>query len=440
MAKINEGGLLSLQETIGRDTGKILPCSLRAYYKNLIFKELSSGYVGLSGSLHKYYNDGLQNYDNFTFGKLKATMDDLKKRFGIDPSKAVLNNIEFGVNILVPFNPDDFIRSLVCYGSDPFIPERKPGIMYAQVRNKQYYVKIYNKSLQYAIPGNIVRFEVKVVRMAKIAKSGISTLQDLTIYERMSGIKDLLLDTFDKIIYCDDTINSNQFNQSDADLIRDGSNPRFWSNHYKKSGSNASKKFRRYQRLVNEHGKQGFNVIRNLISDQWDSLLTAQVQVRVFTELPISSEKPRVRVFTEYENCKNKSQDEKTELKYTSSYNLCIEKELIPSVSEGRKCKVSGHDISMQKPGSLFLNVKGLLTIYESDQELYNQLLSEIPPRWKNEDLKRQFEKIAHHVRDKFFNKRNYPRRVIAKLISEPALFDQRELISKEKWAIANQL
>jgi hypothetical protein len=64
--------------------------------------------------------------------------------------------------------------------------------------------------------------------------------------------------------------------------------------------------------------------------------------------------------------------------------------------------------------------------------------LSELPPKWHNVSQEVQEYKIAHHVRDKFFNLRNSTRRAIKRKCSAPALFDNNLLISKEKLAIAN--
>ena len=92
----------------------------------------------------------------------------------------------------------------------------------------------------------------------------------------------------------------------------------------------------------------------------------------------------------------------------------------------------------MQKTGSRFLNTNGLKYLYENNREMYDQLLSEISARWHNEPLDKQFEKIAHHARDRFINPRNYYRRAIKKLRSGPALFNNEDLISEKVKAIAN--
>ena len=435
-------------------TGEALKGNDYTKYHSLHFKESTEGVIGMRGSLHMYYNGGTHNFDNFTFSKLNSTINRLQNDFGIDPFKTVLNNIEFGVNIIIPFDVNRFIESLVVYKSDQFNLERKPGMLSATVKNSQYIVKIYNKGLQNNLPENLLRFEIKVVRMAKIDKYGISVLQDLTNYNKLCGVKELLLATFDSIIYCDEVIDTSNLSQTDAELIRNGSNHRFWSNHYKEAGSNASKKVRRYRKLINEHGTHGFHIIRDLISEKWDFLLNDKAQgrvftdsqnrkmkkgVRVFTGLQKISEAEGVRVITESENHWENFGFGLSEIKSTSSYNLSIEKNLVSQKGEGSRCIVTGLDISMQKPVSRFLSIKGVRHIYYTDKGLYVKLLSEIPPRWQHETLERQFYGIAHHVRDLFFNKRNQPRRAIEKLCSQPALFNNWDLISERKKAIVSR-
>jgi len=453
--------LLNFTQRYDMNTGEVIPGSRKAKYRGMTFCINSNGVVSIYGSLHKYFNCGEHNYNDFTFGNLLEVLKDLENRFGLDLSGTELNNIEFGVNIEVPLNPDDILNSLVTHVCDQFSFEKGENKTYYQVKYEQYIIKVYNKGLQYQVPGNILRFEVKILRMKKIEKYHIKTLHDLTIPENLSGIKNLLLDTFSGIVFYDRTIDLSSVNDRDREILRDGSNPKFWKKHYEKAGSNASKRLRRYQKLVKEHGSLKLDSIRDLINKKWDSLLNdREVTVRDLTDLEKRTGHETVRDLTGLEkrsiretvrDLTGPEESRKVEpvrdltgtlngceKKDNTSFNILgIEGNLVNPKSPERKCIVTGIDISMQKDGSRFLSTAGIKYLYLNNRDLFNTLLSELPAEFQNASLERQVQKIRQHIKDQFFNPRNSVRRSIKKICSEKLLFDNSVLISKEKMAIA---
>lgn len=414
------------------NTGQIIEGANEAPWNGLKFKESENGVISIDGSLHKNYNGGEHNYDDFTFGMLLAEITKLKNKFGLDPSKVRLNGIEFGVNINPSFNPNDFIDSLLCYKYKRFDRDRQKGKNVASIHSEQYTSKIYNKGQQYGLSENILRFEIKITRMVKLEAYGIHFLEDLTDRSKLASLKPLLLDVFDNIIYCDDTIDYSFFSKRDAVLLQKGNNDRYWENHKLQTGSNSSKLVRQYQRLIRDYGKQNFHLVRALISDKWDYLINCD-EIRVITDHDTATRPNRIRVFTNPARIP-------VEFENTSFYTLGNDVELIqPNEVQTKRCIITGHDISMQKPGSRFLNKKGLKHLYKNDRKAYDQLLLEIPPKWHKETLDIQFYKIAHHTRDLYTNSRNYNQKAIKKLCSQPALFNNYDLISEEKIAIANR-
>ena len=433
----------------------------------LRFKESQTGAVSIEGSLHVFYNGGAHNYDDFTFEKLTASLSRFTKQIGIDPSTTKLNNVEFGVNVYLDFDPKFFINSLLCYRSTSFTIHNGKSICQATAEASQYVLKIYDKGLQNKLTNNVLRFEIKIKRMAKIATYGIETLQDLLNRDKLNSIKYLLLDVFDNIIYCDDTVDTGILEKKDSDLVRDANNPRYWMDHYSQTGKNASKKIRKYKKLIRENGKMNYHRIRDIICEKWDNLLacneTGRVlttsddhaagnPVRVFTDPLVCTDNGSLRVFTNRPQVFEESQEQianntttsqkNPEKRFgnsnnTSFYNLSRERDLVPLSASDRKCDVTNLDISMQKEGSRFLNVAGIRHIYRNNPDLYKKLLSYIPVKHRNEELTIQIYKIAHTIRDLYFNKRNYTRRAINKLCSQPSLFNNLALISEEKKAIA---
>ena len=442
--------LLSFTERYNTLTGEIIPGSRLAKFKDLYFSVGFTGFIGLSGSLHKFHNGGIHNYDDFCYSKLVDSVGELKNKFGIIPRQAMLNNVEFGVNIEVPYNPDVLLRNLVLHRNKQFNYEETKKMFCSKVKYAQYHVKLYNKGLQYNLPRNILRFEVKIIRMAKIAKFEIHTLADLLSKAKLLEVKQILLDAFDDIIFYDKSVDCSTLKPKDIELITNGGNPKFWKAHYEETGSNAIKKVRQYQSLIREHGSLNLNSIRHLINDKWDDLVNDNNNnIRDFTELQLKLQSGNKQVFTTPGEILSEKKirkitglltmDAKQENEHiTNSNNLSIDKDLVSESMKRRECIVTGLDISMQKESSRFLSISGIRFLFEHDRDQYNKLLSELPSKWHNDTREVQEYKIAHHIRDKFFNLRNSTRRAIKKKCEEKALFDNRTLISKGKLAIAN--
>ena len=160
--------------------------------------------------------------------------------------------------------------------------------------------------------------------------------------------------------------------------------------------------------------------------------------VRLLTEFQNELLRPGSRVFTEIQNQDLDSNVTPPDSNVTSFNNSSIGGNVVREQKERKFCKVTGLDISMQKKGSRFLSIKGVRFLYKNDRQKYDALLSKLPSKWHNAPLEVQEYKIAHYVRDKFFNPRNSTRRAIKRMCSEPVLFDNRPLISKKKLKIAN--
>lgn len=450
---------LSFTDKVILNTGELVDEGRSAKYRDMKFFISRSGITGLSGSLHKYHNEGLHNHNDFTFENLRSVITDLEGRFGIDPWTTALNNIEFGVNLNVPFNPSDFISHLVTHNYSQFNIEQDKGKHCSQVKYSQYVIKIYNKGLQYNLNENILRFEVRVVRMAKLNKYDIHTLSDLLDKEKLLWLLNLLLQVFDEIIYYDDSIDPTSLSRSDRELLRDGYNPKYWQEYHKKAGSNSSKKIRRYQDLVRIHEHRNFQSIRQLLISKWKYLLQKPIEevrditdctinirsqkVRDITIQQLPVEQKEIRDFTTSTN--NLSHENPTPTIFedvidtdTSSYNLSIEKDLVPGALM-RICPVTGLNISMQKGTSRFLSITGIKYYQANDSEIFKRLQQRLTSTWTNEPIEKQIFEIAHSIRNSFHSKRIHTQKAIKRLCSSPALFDNYDLVCQHKKNIATQ-
>lgn len=85
--------------TVNKYDVKITPYK-DAHYKDLTFKIYDSGRITVEGSLHKYYNSGKHNYNDFTRENLNQVLIDIKSLFKIKLENFVLKCVEVGVNII----------------------------------------------------------------------------------------------------------------------------------------------------------------------------------------------------------------------------------------------------------------------------------------------------------------------------------------------------
>ncbi|NOQ25440.1 MAG: hypothetical protein GQ564_08760 [Bacteroidales bacterium] len=98
-------------------------------------------------------------------------------------------------------------------------------------------------------------------------------------------------------------------------------------------------------------------------------------------------------------------------------------------------CPVTGLDISMQAKNSKFLSSSGVKWYYENDRKIFDKILApRLTESFKSKDIKFQFKKITHSIRNADSNPRNNTRRAIKKLLNEKdSLFNNMQLIDKYK-------
>ena len=207
----------SYNESTG-ELESILPTGKRVSYrsigseKNILFKIKEKGYIEVSGSLHKYYNDGKHNYNQFGIKEAEIALKRLIEVTGLQLPYYKVRSVEVGVNLTPPIPSDDIINNALMYKRKPFeAKHRNDEGNYNQVKLYEYLVKLYNKRLHYEKQGydighEILRFELKINKMRMLAKYRVFTLEDLLI--NIEDIaKDMLPKAWEEIMLYDPTIN-----------------------------------------------------------------------------------------------------------------------------------------------------------------------------------------------------------------------------------------
>lgn len=218
-----------------------------AEYFGLKF-HLKKDKIRLQGSVHKYRNEGKHNYDDFKAVDVAEVVRELSEHFEIDTSTTFLNNVEFGVNVVLPFRVHVVLDNLIAHKGKPFKYTVDDGMGYYQCEKTHFIIKIYDKGKQHKLPENVLRFEIKVMRMQYLETKGIklrylSDLLNMDIYEPLGNI---LTKVFEEILFGDNTINEYNLTTKELEKYLRGSNPTTWK---PQKGETKRKKL---QRLENE--------------------------------------------------------------------------------------------------------------------------------------------------------------------------------------------
>jgi len=183
-----------------------------AWIKNIKLDIFPKGYIELAGSLHKYFNDGKHNYNQFGINEVEIALKRLIEVTGLQLPYYKLRSVEVGVNLTPPIPSDDIINNALMYKRKPFeAKHRNDEGNYNQVKLYEYLVKLYNKRLHYEKQGydighEILRFELKINKMRMLAKYRVFTLEDLM--NNLEDIaRDLLPKAWEEIMLYDPTIN-----------------------------------------------------------------------------------------------------------------------------------------------------------------------------------------------------------------------------------------
>ena len=96
---------LQWESKVDCETPDIFGKFAQARYKGLLFKIIfptekrKHKMLTVEESLHKYWNNGEHNFNDFNLEALDSVLDDLKLKFRIQPQHLFLTQIETGVNI-----------------------------------------------------------------------------------------------------------------------------------------------------------------------------------------------------------------------------------------------------------------------------------------------------------------------------------------------------
>jgi hypothetical protein len=266
-------------------TGELKEHIQIAEYKELEFTIIQKKYLNVKGSFHKYWNTENTNFNDYSINDFYLTLNELNQKFDINPFNALIHNIEFGVNVILPFRTQTFLNSIIAFKGKEYKKETFNGRGYLlRFEFGQYELKIYDKGFQYQLKENILRFEIKVRKMEylKSKKIYVTSYADLLRIENIKKLKSLLLKTFKELLIYDDTIELNKVKKSiEREILLNGKNPKYWHQLRLQNKNTYKKKRTRFREIVLKYGSSKNSVeVYNLIESKLNRITSLNESTR----------------------------------------------------------------------------------------------------------------------------------------------------------------
>lgn len=280
--------LLEFEQVLNIRTA-VLGNKLIAEYKGMKFiLYIDSTYCELQGSVHKYYNDGIHNADQFGLNQLWEVIIEFNVIFCLPLETLRLINVEFGVNILPPTIANTILNNLLLHNNTKFKDVQLRSGNYKQATHQRYYIKAYNKRLQYSniatIPQNeIMRFELKFVKMTDLHKEGIHNLNNLFSETSQRTVRALIIQRWNECLMFDKTIDRGGLSEYYKETkYHQWNNANYWlglSKHQK------SREMKSYRKIILEYSSQIHLLTGQIILTTFDSLINDSTSITQKTEL-----------------------------------------------------------------------------------------------------------------------------------------------------------
>ena len=428
-----------------------------AKYKGLFLIDKGSCIV-VKGSIHVMNNDGKHNYNKFGLSEIHLALYEMANNLKIVTNFAKLKNIEFGVNLLIDYEPRLFLNSLIFHKGKGFTFQTGRNMQFRECSHSQFYIKVYDKGLQNGLNQFILRFELKFIKMEKINGFGIKYLSDLLNPQNLKKLRTELLRIYNEILIGDLSVVPEKLLEKDKILFANGHNGNYWDTRLPRTknfeGGETSKIYRRkiraysremnkFKDILNETGADNRKIlIRELIESESDNLISKTINILDQSpkclELTVSETLGATQEMSRIDQVEDLITVEDKEKELSRNDTLLYSgKNTHTDNSSINECIVTELDISMQKPGSRFLCTDGIKFYKENNPEIWLMLWKRLSSNWHGCVEEVQIQEIHHSIRNEYFNKIHNTRRSINKIMNDPALFNQLYLIHPDKLEIA---
>ncbi|WP_374462986.1 hypothetical protein [Chryseobacterium sp.] len=189
----------------------------------------------VKNSIHTYFNlkNGLAegNYTDFFYSDILTAFQLLQEDLNEDISDYKVTNLEFGLNIRTSLSPKQMLENnFLMFNFDEFNQHDtfKNKGSYKQYNRNEYYVKMYDKGLQFKLPYSLLRVEIKITDSKLLKKRfGIHIVRDIFEKSRLELLFKWLLACFDEINIID-SLATQEIRGEEKKFFELGKSPHFW--------------------------------------------------------------------------------------------------------------------------------------------------------------------------------------------------------------------
>jgi len=238
----------------------------------------------IEGSIHKFYNNGIHNFNDFTYSNTVEVIDRLASLFKLNLDSCRINHIEIGVNIMPPAKTETVLKGSLSHRNKRFKSISYDDAEYFQVMHDNFIIKVYDKAKQYRakdhiIPNEILRVELKYRKMEDLINllksKGIIdrdyiVLSDLRNIDALNAFGELLVKKWNEILFYDYSISKTNLSKYQQRKLDVWQNINQWED-FKKQKRLKQKNL--LQNVINNHSQQLQLQVSNLIQEKLETLL-----------------------------------------------------------------------------------------------------------------------------------------------------------------------
>lgn len=371
--------LISWKQQVNCETGE-LSFPILGYYKNINIR-INDKRIELSGSLHKLWNLLMlsedQNYNDFPITELYKIIDHIVQVFKLEPAKTIIENLEFGFNIITNEPPTKILSNHLIVWNDQ-IPSKNKGYSgkgkYIEFETSEFFLKIYDKGKQYSRQENILRIEIKAFKNEYFNKKDKTYLSKLKEIGFLEGLVHDLIKRFNPF-YIVDNIKFNDFqNAKESKIFISGVNPLTWSTFpYPKKKQRFKESF---DKILSKYGLDSIKKgIQQKLIEKGDELVLCHGMSNSIVE-------GENHFFT------NLSQNEP----YIYYQNVT------PFY-----CLITGLDISRQAKNKTYVLESTIKEVFKTDPVTFEKLKTRFKPgNWNHLSFDDLCMEMAHRIRRKY--------------------------------------
>jgi hypothetical protein len=325
---------------------------------------IPSNRITLSGSIHKFWNGGVHNYNDFDEVAFRDSTHRMYSTFQVAPMHLKILSMEYGVNINIDYPVKNVLNNCFQHkGKDVEVKISNDGGKYHQAQHDRYFLKLYDKGKQYGLIGkNLLRIEVKEINWTTNRKHGILTFKDFIECDKSIFIKNLIHQWMSVILF--------DFNTPTHLIKPEYTNANYWRDLREKVKNKELSKtsfHRHWKELKNINAIHG-NDIQNIITQ---SIIQKIDQLQRVTFSTFSQEL-KIKV-----------------------------------------CPITGIEINNQKSNSKLLSHSTLMKLQFEQPKTFVEIRHRfLTGNWINKDIKTQIKEIAHNIRNTFYNSLNRSKKI----------------------------